>query len=131
MSEDRIGWFERLISDVLRTGVAASLLLVVAGTIVSFVRHPDYMSSATELRRLTAPGAAFPHTVNDVVRGVRSGRGQAIVTVGLLLLVATPVLRVAVSIVAFALQRDRIYAIISAVVLAILLLSFMLGKAGA
>ena len=47
---------------------------------------------------------------------------------GLLLLIATPILRVAVSLLGFALQRDRAYTMISAVVLLVLLISFLLGK---
>ena len=49
---------------------------------------------------------------------------------GLLLLIATPVARVAFSIVAFALEGDRLYVAITAVVLALLVLSFAVGAAG-
>jgi len=52
-----------------------------------------------------------------------------VVALGLLLLIATPVLRVAVSIVAFVQQGDRLFTLITAVVLGILLLSFALGAA--
>ena len=47
--------------------------------------------------------------------------------VGVLLLVATPVLRVTVSVVGFALERDRRFVIITALVLAVLLGSFAIG----
>src|SRR6202034_3783611 len=40
------------------------------------------------------------------------GRGRAIIQLGLLLLIATPVLRVAFSIFAFARQRDLVYVIL-------------------
>ena len=83
---------------------------------------------AAELRRLTSPGAAFPRTMGEVIAGVREMRGQAIVVVGLLLLIATPVMRVAVSIVAFAVERDWVFATITGVVLGLLLLSFFIGK---
>ena len=127
--EERVRRVELLISNLLRIGVSLSLVLMVIGTIISFTRHPEYLSSSEELQRLTQPGAAFPHTVPDVVAGVRDLRGRAIVTLGLLLLIATPVVRVAVSIFAFIYQRDRIFTLITAVVLCLLLLSFVLGKA--
>ena len=76
---------------------------------------------------ITTPGVAFPHSVRDVLRGIRESRGQAVVTLGLLLLIATPVLRVAVSIVAFAYERDRPYVVITTIVLLLLILSFALG----
>jgi uncharacterized membrane protein len=128
-AEDRVRRVELLISNLLRIGVSLSLVLMVIGTIISFTRHPEYLSSSEELQRLTQPGAAFPHTVPDVVAGVRDLRGRAIVTLGLLLLIATPVVRVAVSIFAFIYQRDRIFTLITAVVLCLLLLSFVLGTA--
>jgi uncharacterized membrane protein len=54
--------------------------------------------------------------------------GQAVVTLGLLLLIATPVLRVAISMFLFIYQRDWTYALITLAVLSLLLLSFGLGK---
>ena len=48
---------------------------------------------------------------------------------GLLLLIATPVLRVAVSIFAFVYEKDKVFVIITSIVLGLLLLSFILGKA--
>ncbi|MGO9110114.1 MAG: DUF1634 domain-containing protein [Thermoguttaceae bacterium] len=120
--------FELLISRMLLSGVVISMATVLLGLLLMFVHHPDYLKSAADLQRLTAPGAAFPNTLGDIARGVVTGRGQAVVAVGLLLLIAAPILRVAVSMLAFALQRDRTYAAISAVVLVILLISFLLGK---
>jgi len=100
---------------------------VVIGSVLSFVHHPQYLSSPPALQRLTQPGAAFPHTLRHVFQSVREVRGQGIVAVGLLLLIATPVARVAVSIFAFVYQRDRAFVTITATVLILLLLSFLLG----
>jgi uncharacterized membrane protein len=119
---------ELLISTLLRGGVVTSMATVLVGGLLMFVHHPEYLKSAADLRRLTTPGAAFPHTLKEVAEGVTAGRGQAVVALGLILLIATPILRVAVSIVGFALQRDRTFALISTVVLLVLLISFVLGK---
>ena len=120
---------ELLISNLLRIGVWASLAIIVVGTSISFVHHPQYMHDPKELAHLTTPGAAVPHTIHDVTRGLRERRGQAVVMVGLLVLIATPVFRVGVSIVAFALESDRAYVVITTIVLVLLILSFVLGKA--
>jgi uncharacterized membrane protein len=119
---------ERVISVVLRGGVGLSLLLVIAGTLLSFTHHPTYMHSAPDLGQLTKPGAEFPHTLRGVMAGLREWHGQALVVVGLLVLVATPVARVAISILLFMIQKDRMFVIITTLVLALLLLSFFLGK---
>jgi uncharacterized membrane protein len=119
---------ELLISRLLLGGVVISMATVLVGLLLMFLHHPDYLQSAADLHRLTAPGAAFPNTLGDVARGLLAGRGQAVVVLGLLLLIATPILRVAVSMVGFACQRDRTYTVICAVVLVVLLISFLLGK---
>jgi uncharacterized membrane protein len=120
---------ELLISTVLRGGVLTSLAVILAGTLVTFLHHPEYVSSPQELARLTEAGASFPHTLRDVVAGLAALRGQAIVVLGLLILIATPVLRVAVSILVFLEQRDRTYVAITVTVLTLLILSFFLGGA--
>ncbi len=127
-TDERVRRVEIVISNLLRGGVVASLVLVVVGTIMSFVHHPEYFSSPADFARLVRPGAAFPHTLSDVIHGVLLFQGQAIVTAGLLLLIATPVMRVAVSIFAFIYQEDRTFTYITTFVLSLLLLSFFLGK---
>ncbi|WIG98257.1 DUF1634 domain-containing protein [Myxococcus sp. SDU36] len=117
---------ELLISDLLRYGVAASLALVTLGTVVTFFRHPDYLVSSEALQRLTSPHPV-PHTLGDVVTGALAARGQAFVMAGLLVMMAVPVMRVALSLLIFRQQKDRLYMGITATVLAMLILSFLLG----
>lgn len=121
---------EVAISYLLRIGVATSVLIVVAGTILSFVHHPDYLHSSAAYTRLTGPEASPFRAPGDITDGLRHLRGQALVTLGLLVLVATPVLRVAASIGLFAIQRDRRFVAITSLVLTLLVTSFLLGKAG-
>ena len=128
--EAEIHRVEQWVSRLLRIGVRLSLAMVILGSIVSFIRHPKYLDDPAQLTRLTHPSASFPHTLRDVASGLAAFRGQAIVIFGLLMLIATPVLRVAVSIIAFVRAKDRSFAIITTIVLTLLLLSFVLGKAG-
>jgi uncharacterized membrane protein len=69
-----------------------------------------------------------PHTVAAVVRGVGHGNGPALVMLGLLLLIATPVLRVMVSVISFAVERDRRFVLITLTVLIVLIGSFAVGS---
>lgn len=128
--DERVRRAELLIGSLLRGGVVISLTVVVAGVLLSFIHHADYVSSPSELQRLTRPGAAFPHTLRDVGNGLRELRGQSVVMVGLLLLIATPVMRVAVSTLIFIHERDWTFVAITSIVLLLLLTSFLLGKAG-
>lgn len=120
---------ELVISRTLRLGVVLSISIVLLGAVVSFFNHPEYISSHTELNRLTHPGAAKPQTLGSVVRGVTEFRGEAIIALGLLVLIATPVVRVAVSILTFVEEKDRTYVAITTAVFLLLLLSFVLGRA--
>lgn len=130
LDDERVRRVELVISVLLRIGVVTSLVIVVAGTVVTFLRHRTYLSSRTALHGLIGAHAEFPHTPTAVVHGVARGDGPAIVIAGLLVLIATPVLRVAVSIFAFVYQRDRTFVVITSFVLALLLASFALGRAG-
>ena len=121
---------EILISNLLRTGVVTSLTIIVIGTVMTFVHHPQYLSSRTELQHLTQPGAAFPHDLKRVSQGLSRLEGRSVIVLGLLLLIGTPVMRVAVSIVAFLYQKDYVFVAVTSIVLGLLLLSFVLGKAG-
>jgi uncharacterized membrane protein len=123
-------WVDTAISRLLRGGVLLSMSVVLLGLAFTFVHHPQYVTSRTALGRLTNAEAVYPHNLRDVAAQIEEGRGQAIVMLGLLLLIATPVARVTFSIFAFALEGDRLYVVITVVVLALLLLSFAIGAAG-
>jgi uncharacterized membrane protein len=125
--ERRVRQVELTISNLLRTGVGMSLALVVLGTVVTFVQHPSYVSQSSELNRLVTPGSKFPHAIRDLAAGLAQFQGEAIVILGLLVLIATPVMRVAISVLAFIYQGDRLFTLITSVVLCLLLFSLFLG----
>lgn len=123
-------WVDVAISRLLRGGVTISIAIVLCGVLLTFLHHPTYLSSRPALGQLTGPRAVFPHTISAVLHGAALRQGQAIVMIGLLFLIATPVARVAFSIVVFALQGDRLYVAITTTVLVLLVISFMAGAAG-
>lgn len=115
---------ELIISNVLRGGVLLSAV-VIAGGVIAFYRR--YLAAGGR----GVSNRPFPHSLTGVAQGLSGGDPLAIIALGLLILLATPVLRVAVSIVAFALERDWRYTAITTLVLAILIVSFLLGRGGA
>jgi uncharacterized membrane protein len=68
-------------------------------------------------------------SVGGVLRAALALDSRAVVQLGLVLLIATPVARVALTLVAFLIQRDRLYVAITATVLALLLYSLVWGRA--
>ncbi len=127
---ERVRRTELMISNLLRAGVLLSLFLVVAGTAVTFGHHPGYLTSGDQLDGLLNGSGGYPTSLGDIAGGLASFQGRAIVMLGLLVLIATPVVRVAVSIVAFMQLGDRAFAAITTVVLVLLLVALVLGKAG-
>jgi uncharacterized membrane protein len=106
---------ERLIRLVLLVGIAISVALMAAGLLLSALHGNGFPTGVVPLAEL--PGA------------LRSLDAAAYLSLGLIVLVATPFVRVAGSIVAFALEGDRRYVAITAAVLAIMCLSVLLGQA--
>ncbi len=117
------GWTEHevelLLGRLLQVGVALSAAVVLAGGAVYLVRHggarPHYgrfVGEPAELRSVTG-----------ILHAAAAGRGRAVIQLGLLLLIATPVARVAFSLFAFLRERDRAYVLITSFVLALLLVS--------
>lgn len=127
--EEALDRLETGVSILLRVGALASLAIVIAGSVVMLVQHPDFLTDPASLAPILAPHSTT-RTVGGVLKGLASGRGEAIILLGLMLLIGTPVLRVALSVATFLRSRDRLFAGLTATVLCLLLLSFLLGKAG-
>lgn len=101
----------QVISQVLRGGVLLSAGVIALGLLLLILHRPT--------------SDTFPHTLLAVGKSLAQGNPYGIIVLGLLILLFTPVLRVAVSIVAFGLERDRRFVAISAIELILLLLSIV------
>ena len=129
-NKEAIHTFEIVLSTLLRIGVVASLLIVITGIVLAFIHHPEYLHSHAILQSLISRDHPAWQTLMGILTGLGQFRGEAIIMLGLLLLIATPVLRVAVSIIAFGIEKDWVFVLLTSFVLAMLILSFALGKAG-
>jgi uncharacterized membrane protein len=114
---------ERIIGTLLQSGVIISGLVVLAGGILYMLRYAhapiqyaDFVAERESLRSLPEVGKDALH-----------GDPRAIIECGLLLLIATPVTRVLFSIVAFWLEKDRLYVVLTVIVFLILMYSLFGG----
>ncbi len=62
--------------------------------------------------------------ISPVLDGVRHLDSRSIIRLGILLLIATPIMRVAFCLFSFAAQKDKVYVVVSGIVLTVLLYSF-------
>ncbi len=114
---------ETILGNLLRTGVIVSALVVAIGAAVYLSHHgtsaPDYQVFKGEPTDLKSVGG--------IIKVALSLSGRGIIQLGLLLLIATPVMRVFLSFFAFLKQRDKTYMAVTLFVFAILMYSLM-GK---
>lgn len=114
MTDERM---EGLISLLLRIGVTAASVIVLAGGILYLHQYgwgsPHYGTFAGEPSYLCTPGG--------ILGSAAHMDSRALIQMGLLLLILTPVARVVFSVAAFALLRDRLYVCVTLLVLAVLL----------
>ena len=108
---------EAVISRVLQFGVVLSMSVVAVGV-------------ALWSRAAQAGAGSYPTTIGGVWAGAAAGQPLAVIQVGLLLLILTPVIRVAASVLVFARDGDRPFTIITVTVLALLLCGIFLGTGG-
>jgi uncharacterized membrane protein len=112
---------EVILGNLLRTGVLFSAAVVLAGACIYLFRHAH---EPADYRIFRGEPSDF-RTIPGVIRSVMGGHGRGLIQLGLLFLIATPIARVALSIVGFAIERDRLYVAFTVIVLAILLYSLL------
>jgi uncharacterized membrane protein len=115
---------EIIIGNLLRIAVLISALFVFIGGILYLIHyagtHPDdrvFTGEPLDLR--TLPG---------ILRDAIALHSRGIIQLGIILLIATPVARVIFAIFAFLLQCDRIYVVVSLIVLTVLIYSLMSSR---
>ncbi|GKX68180.1 DUF1634 domain-containing protein [Inconstantimicrobium mannanitabidum] len=117
MSDSKIDEMEIIISKFLKIGVLLSAFIIFIGFAMFLVTGDSGYANNT-----------FPTNPGDIFKGLIQLKSYAIILTGLLLLIATPVFRVGVSIIVFIKEKDYLYVKITSLVFLILLISFALGK---
>lgn len=115
-----------LIGWILRAGVIISMLIALVGGIIYISRHGHEHISYIQFKGVPD----FVHTPQGIWQGTLHLRGRAIIQLGIVLLVCTPVLRVIVSGIGFLAEKDYLYTGVSLLVLLIIILSALTGHGG-
>ena len=116
MTDERL---ERMVGTLLRVGVLSSAFIVLAGGVWwlaekgrSAPAYHQFHAEPTQLRSVFA-----------VIGSLSRLQPETLIQFGLLVLIATPLARVALAWLAFLLERDRTYMVLTLIVLAVLLYS--------
>ncbi|MFB6490480.1 MAG: DUF1634 domain-containing protein [Thermoproteus sp. AZ2] len=116
--EDIIGW-------TLRIGVIISIALILLGLVFLIVKPPEYHI----FRLLSSPTSPINSSALPPLQsltGIYQLNGIDVILLGLMVLIATPVIRVLMGIVQFARERNYLYVIITIIVLFNLLFQYLL-----
>ena len=123
--EDAEKRMDEIMGRLLRTGVILAAAFVVAGGVVFLARHREpvtnYHVFQGEPEKL--------RTVPGIFHEALAFHGRGLIQLGLLMLIATPIARVAFSVVAFLYQRDWMYVVVTVIVLGLLVYSLLGGHA--
>jgi uncharacterized membrane protein len=114
---------EQVVGRLLQIGVLIAAAVVILGAVPLLLHHGR---EVVDYRTFRAVSPAL-QSVAGIVRGAITRDSRSIVQLGLVLLIATPVARVALTLVAFVLQRDRLYVAITTIVLVLLLYGLVWG----
>ena len=115
---------EKIIGLQLRYGVVIASLTVLIGGIIYLFQSgqagiPPYHLFIGEKAGYT--------TVVQITNGVGNFKAKGIVQLGVLILIATPILRIFFSLIGFILEKDRTYVLITFIVLGVMMFSIFGG----
>jgi len=117
---------DEIMGMLLRTGVVLAGAMVFLGGVVYLVRHRVPVTNY----RVFAGEPAELRTISGIYREALAFHGRGLIQLGLLILIATPVARVAFSFFAFLYERDWTYVFVTLLVLGLLVYSLFGGSGG-
>jgi uncharacterized membrane protein len=125
---------ELAISYALRVGVLCCSVVFASGLILKLIQSSRGGPSSKELLQKLTSGAEsipffVPSSLSDFMEGLRLGNSDTVIAFGLVLLIALPIIRVSMTVVLFAIERDWIFLLITLIVLSVLLSGIIFGKA--
>jgi uncharacterized membrane protein len=115
---------ETLVGQLLRFGVTLAALLVSVG----LVRYLFGQGGDSASYHVFQGEPSEFRSVGGILTSAFGWSRRGLIQLGILVLIATPVARVLLSLAVFTKQRDRVYVLITSIVLAVLAFSLLSGK---
>ena len=100
---------------LLQAGVILSTAIMIVGGVIYLIRHGAEQPNYKQFHGVEPAFRELP----QIFHSIATGRGRGIIQLGVLCMIATPVMRVAFAIYVFLRERDWLYAGVSAIVLAL------------
>ncbi len=121
---------EILIGKLLRYGVIISCVITAIGGIIYLFQHqgtiPDYTPISNNPEYFKG-APEYLRSFSTILPRILAFDGAAIIQLGVIALIATPILRVVFSLFAFFYEKDYLYVVITLIVLAIIMANMLFG----
>ena len=116
----------QVVGDALRIGVVASAVIILIGTVLLLANNGLTTASNDLAYNVDqVPHGSFDISLSGLISGLASFQPYSVIELGVIVLLATPVTRVMISVLLFAAEGDKLYVYITAVVLSLLLFSML------
>jgi uncharacterized membrane protein len=131
--EKKYALMQGVLSKTLLYGVILSTAIIVIGLVYMAVTYStgyqcDFTSASLSCllnyNAAVIPHGDYPSSLAAIASGVVAFKPFAIIELGVVVLLATPVFRVGASLLLFAIEKDRSFVLITLFVLLVLLFSF-------
>ena len=108
-----------IMGNLLRAGVVLSMTVVFIGGVIYLF---GYGSLKADYSKFVIDENGF-FSLGSIWNGLMQFNGKAIIQLGILLLIFTPISRVILAVVSFFLERDYLYVMIGVLILGIIMFS--------
>lgn len=115
----------RSVGNLLRLGVILSVITSLIGFVKLFMEGFEMPRKYKLLDMGTSSEKVWSHFWETLCKG----EGMAIIQLGILMLIFTPLMRIIFALIGYLKEKDYVYVIISSIVLAIMAISFFTGYA--
>lgn len=115
----------RSVGNLLRLGVILSVVTSLIGFIKLFMEGFEMPRKY----KLLDMGTSSDKVWSNFWETLCKGEGMAIIQLGILMLIFTPLMRIIFALIGYLKEKDYVYVIISSIVLAIMAISFFTGYA--
>lgn len=115
---------QKIIGNVLRYGVIISLSVSTLGGIIVLSRHS---SDIVSFANFEEKNENIFDLVLSLLQGIQHFNGESIIFLGVILLFLIPLVRLILSLFSFMLEKDRMYIVITLIVMLIIAISMSIG----
>lgn len=115
---------QKIVSNVLKYGVRTVLITGIVGGTILLSKHSTEIVDYSQFKE---KDESIFTVINQIFQGAVEFNGSSIVYIGILILFATQLLRLLLSLISFILEKDKLYTFITILVVIIICSSVYFG----